>query len=90
MTIVTLGRGREVMVTKYVAIRHKPKAAMRAELADLVRAYELGGGTITRSHVGRVVLKCVSCAARLTVDLSFAVQFRPTCLKCGGEMRIVG
>ena len=64
------------------------KQRAREELQRLVEDYQARGGEISRKIRGKVFIVCKLCGNRSYHDFGHAVQFKPRCRRCGGEMVI--
>jgi hypothetical protein len=62
------------------------KTAQRVELERLMSQYD--GPVIRTRHDNRVTLVCPCCGQRRRAHLQFVSEFKPTCLRCGGQARI--
>ena len=64
----------------------RSKHQAREELKKLMENFT---GEITRrSEDSRMTFVCCLCSARRYLSMAYASQFKPTCTRCGGEMRI--
>lgn len=64
------------------------KSKQRAELEQLVTAYQENGGTVTRQREDKATIRCRACHHRRYVATRYAMSFGRVCPKCGGEARI--
>jgi hypothetical protein len=68
---------------------HPPnKKNLRDEIALATEKFLGDGGMISRGRGRRVMIVCRLCRNRRYVSLQYALHFKPTCTKCGGEAKI--
>jgi hypothetical protein len=64
------------------------KQQARAELEELVAAFQKSGGAITRGREHRASALCPVCSARRSVSAEKALNWKLHCHRCGADAKV--